>query len=311
MHIPVMAEAALAWLAVRPDGVYIDCTAGAGGHSERIARQLNPDSGRLIALDRDPSAVALTQERLAPFACAGVLHRPYAELADVAREEGLPPLDGVLIDAGVSSMQLDTASRGFSFQADGPLDMRMDPERGEPASVWLATVDEDDLVHILRRYGDVRPAGRIAKAVKRRAGEQRLNSTRDLAEAVGEALNVKGRDPEETRMVFQAVRIAVNEELEQLTQAVEAAVELLAPGGRLVVLSFHSGEDRVVKDRLRAEGRPHRELHPDGRVKAVRQPRLKVLTPKPERPTADEIAQNARAASARLRAAERLPEYRE
>ena len=302
-HVPVMLAETLDYLNIRPDGAYVDCTAGAGGHSEAIARQLN--QGRLLALDRDPNAVALAAERLAPFPTATVVHADYREVAKAVAESGLGLLDGVLIDAGVSSMQLDTASRGFSFQADGPLDMRMDPTQGLSALEMLEAMTQDDIAAMLRAYGDIRPAGRIARVIRERADAGTLVTTGDLASAVSEALDLGGKRAEETRAVFQAVRIAVNDELRGLADALASAAPLLRPGGRLVVIAFHSGEDRVAKLALRELARVRRELHPDGRVKQTHPPLLKVLTPSPVAPSPGELRTNPRSKSARMRAAER------
>jgi 16S rRNA (cytosine1402-N4)-methyltransferase len=298
-----MLEAALAWLAVRPEGTYVDATAGLGGHSEAIARRLT--SGRLIALDRDPAAVALAGARLAPWPAARVVEANYGEMAGTLAALGVEAVDGILLDAGCSSMQLDESGRGFSFQADGPLDMRMNPGAGVPASEFLASTPPETLATLLRTYGDVERPRRIAEAISARAAAGRLIRTSDLVAAVREALPFVRDMPEEVRTVFQAVRMAVNDELRWLEAGVLQAVDLLRPGGRLVVISFHSGEDRVVKGVLRAASRSERLLHPDGRTREERPPRLRVLTPKPVPPDAAEMAANPRSKSARLRAAER------
>jgi len=305
-HVPVLAGEALAWLVVRPDGVYVDCTAGAGGHAVCIAERL--ERGRLVALDRDERAVAAARERLAPYPQAEVIHGNYGELKDCLAAAGLEEADGVLIDAGVSSMQLDSAERGFSFQAEGPLDMRMDSSRGPSAAEWLAQVTESDLIDTLKRYGDIRPARRIAQAILRRRAAGQLSTTSGLAEAVREGLPfVKGM-PEEVRTVFQAIRIAVNEEWRWLEAGLRQAITVLRPGGRIVAISFHSGEDRIVKTVFKQAARPQRELYPDGRTAAVQPPLLILLTPKPVQPGEAEIRRNPRAKSARLRAAERRKE---
>jgi len=305
-HIPVLAGPALDWLAVQPAGVYVDCTAGAGGHAAQIAARL--ETGRLIALDRDPKAVAMARERLAPFAGATVVHANYGQLREVLDGLRIGSVEGILLDAGVSSMQLDAADRGFSFQQEGPLDMRMDTSTGLPAAAWLQTVSEPELAQVLRQYGDVKPARRIASAIVRRRAAGQLESTGDLASAVKDALQFVRGMPEEVRTVFQAIRIGVNEELQWLEAGLEQAIDCLAPGGRLVVIAFHSGEDRVSKQVLQRASRPERVLHPDGRVRAVHAPRLRLLTRKPVTPDAEEVRVNPRAASARLRAAERLRE---
>jgi 16S rRNA (cytosine1402-N4)-methyltransferase len=298
-----MAEEALDWLSIRPEGVYVDGTAGAGGHASLIAERLS--GGRLLALDRDPSAVVLSCERLREFSCATVHHANYADLADVLAAAGIAGVDGVLIDAGCSSMQIDTAERGFSFQENGPLDMRMNPQAGETAAALLRRSSREQVESILREYGDVGPAGRIATAIKEAAHGGRLETTHDLVTAVKAALPFLSEMPDEVRTVFQAIRIAVNDELSGLRQGVDAAINCLNPGGRLVVIAFHSGEDRIVKQVMRDASRKRHTLHPDGRVKATEAARLKVLTPGPAEAGAGECARNPRAKSARLRSGER------
>ncbi|HOD49853.1 MAG TPA: 16S rRNA (cytosine(1402)-N(4))-methyltransferase RsmH [Candidatus Hydrogenedentes bacterium] len=304
MHEPVLAGPAVAWLDIREDGCYVDCTAGAGGHSERIAARLR--GGRLLAIDRDPLAVEITRRRLEGYAQAEVVHGNYAELCELLRGYGLETVDGVLIDAGVSSMQLDRPERGFSFQEDGPLDMRMDTSGGISAAGLLAEQTAETLAKLLRAYGDVRFPGRIARSVVERRDHGKLNSTRELADAVRDAVPRKALANDEVRQVFQAVRIAVNDELGSLDRGLHAAMRVLGEGGRLVVIAFHSGEDRIVKRFLQDQSRAHRVLHVDGRVKEVVPPLLRVLTKKPVVPDVDEVRANPRAHSARLRAAERL-----
>ena len=303
-HIPVMAEEAMHWLAVRPDGIYVDGTAGAGGHSALIAAQLK--DGLLLALDRDPAAVAMASERLAPFPQARVRRANYADLAAPLAELGRGLADGILIDAGCSSMQIDDAARGFSFQEDGPLDMRMSPDTGESAAERLRRLPAGEIETLLRTYGDVGPAGRIAASIKEFARTGRLETTKDLVKAVQAALPFISKVPDEVRTVFQAVRIAVNDELGALHNGIAAAIDCLNPGGRLVVIAFHSGEDRVVKQAMRAASRRVRTLAPDGRVQSVAPPRLTILTPGPVAADAGECLRNPRAKSAKLRAAEKL-----
>jgi 16S rRNA (cytosine1402-N4)-methyltransferase len=306
-HVPVMAGEALEWLRIRPDGTYVDGTAGAGGHAQLIAHKLT--TGRLIALDRDPAAVTLAGARLKEFeGVARVVRANYADLAAVLSDLGISALDGVLIDAGVSSMQIDDPGRGFSFQADGPLDMRMDTEAPLTALDYLHSAGEQMLAEDLKRYGDVRPARRVAQAICKRRAAGALKRTGDLAEAVREALPFVKGEPAEVRTVFQAVRMAVNAELAGLEAGLTQAAAALRPGGRLVVITFHSGEDRVVKNLLRDLSRPRRLLHADGRVRAVEPAHLRLLTPGPIVPDTAEIAANPRAKSARLRAAERVNE---
>jgi 16S rRNA (cytosine1402-N4)-methyltransferase len=226
-------------------------------------------------------------------------------LNQVLHGAGILGVDGVLIDAGLSSMQIDRPERGFSFQEDGPLDMRMDQGSGPSAAEWLAAVTEETLATALRDLGDVGPARRVAKAILERQRAGRMTRTGDLAEAVRGALDFVRGEPAEIRTVFQAVRIAVNRELECLRRGLEAAVDVLNPGGRLVVISFHSGEDRVVKDAFRAWSRPEKELMRDGRVRSVRGPRLRLPVSGPILPSEDETRSNPRAKSAKMRVAER------
>ena len=303
-HVPVLAGPAIEWLGIRPDGIYVDGTAGAGGHAALIAAHLT--TGRLIALDRDPQAVARAAARLATYPFATVVHQNYGRLPEVLAELGIRQVDGILIDAGLSSVQLDDPDRGFSFQADGPLDMRMDPSSGESAAAYLARVPAAELAQALKRYGDVGPAKRIAQAIVRRREAGRLHGTQDVAAAVAEALDFVRGVPEETRTVFQALRIVVNEELHWLEAGLRQGVAALKAGGRLVAISFHSGEDRVVKQVMRELSRKQRLLHPDGRSRAEIPPVVRLLTSKPVTPSAEETRLNPRAKSAKLRAVERL-----
>lgn len=304
-HVPVMLAEALAWLEVRPEGVYVDCTAGAGGHAAAIAARLG--AGRLIALDRDPDAVVMAGERLRPFPNARVERAAYGELNTVLERLAVVEIDGALIDAGCSSMQLDRPDRGFSFQEDGPLDMRMDPASGAPASEMLARMEEDAIAQALVDFGDVPFPKRIARSIHARAVAGRLERTHDLVSAVKEALpHVKGT-PDEVRTVFQAVRIAVNRELEQLETGARAAIGCLRAGARLVVITFHSGEDRVIKDLFREASRARIERWPDGRTKSEHPPTVRLLTSKPVLPGEMEMRVNPRSKSAKMRVVERLP----
>lgn len=306
MHVPVLAQACIDWLQVKADGTYVDCTVGAGGHAAMIAERI--DTGRLIAFDRDPDAAATASERLAEFPFAEVHHRNYGDLAIALQELGIVSVDGFLIDAGMSSMQLNDPERGFSFQEEGPLDMRMDTTKGETAAQWLATIATNDLAAMLKEFGDVGPAKRIAQAIHERTKTGTLLTTRDLKEAVKEVLGKAFDKSAVTRQTFQAIRIAVNQELSALDQAIPAAIELLKPEGRLVVIAFHSGEDRIVKQHFQTYSRKQRVRNPDGTDAEVRPPLIRILTKKPQQPTAKEIAANPRAQSAKLRAAERLEE---
>ncbi|HOJ33859.1 MAG TPA: 16S rRNA (cytosine(1402)-N(4))-methyltransferase RsmH [Candidatus Hydrogenedentes bacterium] len=305
-HVPVLAEEVLHWLRVREDGVYVDGTVGAGGHAALIAQRA--PRGKLVALDRDPEAVLVARRRLQIFPHVTVLHANYGNLEEILREQGITQVDGVLIDAGVSSMQLDDPRRGFSFQSEGPLDMRMDTDQELSARTYLEHVSLEELTQILRTYGDVRPAHRIARTILDWREQGNLQTTSDLAAAVQQALGVKKKQPEEVRVVFQAIRIAVNEEYRCLESGLHQAIHLLAAGGRIVAISFHSGEDRIVKNVLKQYAVPRRFYYPDGRLQEEVPPLLKILTPHPVRPSQEEQRRNPRAKSARLRAAEKLPE---
>jgi len=262
----------------------------------------------LIAFDRDPKAVAIARERLSAYPFAEVHHRNYGDFAEALDELRVAKVDGVLLDAGMSSMQLDDAQRGFTFQEDGPLDMRMDTTDGPTAAEWLASTMPNELAHTLKTFGDVGPAKRIAQAIHEHAKAGMLKSTGDLKRAIEDVLGKAFDKASVVRQVFQAIRIAVNGELDALDRAIPAAIERLSPEGRLVVISFHSGEDRIVKNHLQAFSRKQRTRNPDGTDATVRPPMIRVLTKKPQRPSGEEIAANPRAQSARLRVAERLPE---
>jgi 16S rRNA (cytosine1402-N4)-methyltransferase len=309
-HIPVLAEEVMSMLAPAPGSLQIDATLGGGGHTERILEATDPD-GRLLGLDADGAAIARVDGRLRPrFGDRLVLRRSnFRDLAAVARDAGFDPADGALFDLGLSSYQLADPERGFGFRAGGPLDMRFDTTRGVPASELLATLDVDELTALFRRYGEEPKAGRIARAIVAARRTTPVATAEDLASLVERVSPPNPRRPRRTHpatRVFQALRIAVNEELDALQEGLAAAVDLLRPGGRLVVLSYHSLEDRIVKRFLAAERRgcvcpPELPVCTCGR-----EPRLRPLTRRSVTPTAAEIEANPRARSARLRAAERL-----
>lgn len=303
-HVTVLLAEALRYLEPRPEGSYVDCTAGGGGHAEAIARVLGP-AGRLVALDRDPLAVQATRERLQPFGeRIAVLHRSFGELEEVLREAGIAGVDGVLFDLGVSSPQLDEPERGFSYRQDGPLDMRMDSRREGSAADLVNCLPEKSLAGIIRRYGEDPFAGRIAWAIAREREKEPFQNTLRLAEVVREAVphyaRREGGHP--ARRTFQALRIAVNDELGELKAGLDAALRVVLAGGRVVVISFHSLEDRIVKETFRREAHP---CHCPPRMPCVcgLQPKVKLLTPKLVRPDEAEVEANLRARGAKLRAA--------
>ena len=250
-HRPVLLSEALTALAIKPDGVYLDGTFGRGGHSEEILRQLS-GQGRLLAMDQDPQAVEAGKQRFGSDPRFEIVYGNFESMVEVVSERDLKQkVDGVLLDIGVSSPQLDDGSRGFSFLKPGPLDMRMNPEAGQSAAQWLAEVEEDDLVLVLKRYGEERFARRIARAVVTTREQQEITDTLQLAELISSAVPRKEKHKHPATRSFQAIRIFINRELEVLEQALKAAVEVLAVNGRLVVISFHSLEDRIVKRFMR------------------------------------------------------------
>ena len=297
-------------LAPAPGSLQIDATVGGGGHTERILEAANPD-GRVLGLDADRAAIARVRRRLGPrFGRRLTLRQAnFRDLASVAPAAGFGRVDGCLFDLGLSSYQLADRARGFGFRAGGPLDMRFDDRRGTPAAELLASLDEAALTGLLRRYGEEPFAGRIARAIVRERRASPIRTAEELAALVARVAPDRSRGRRRIHpatRVFQALRIAVNEELDALDAGLGAAVELLQPGGRLVVLSYHSLEDRIVKRFMRAERRgctcsPVAPVCICGRA-----PRLRLVVPKGVTPSTAELATNPRARSARLRAAERL-----
>ncbi|HEX3264615.1 MAG TPA: 16S rRNA (cytosine(1402)-N(4))-methyltransferase RsmH [Candidatus Limnocylindrales bacterium] len=309
-HVPVMPDEVIEALAPRAGTSNIDATLGGGGHAERILETSDPD-GRLLGLDADGAAIARVRARLGSrFGDRLTLRQAnFRELASAAPAAGFEQVDGCLFDLGLSSFQLADADRGFGFRTSGPLDMRFDPERGVPAAELLATLDRDELTALFRRYGEEPFAGRIARAVVETRRTAPIRTAEELATLVARVAPSRApgrRKVHPATRVFQALRIAVNEELDALQDGLAAAVDLLRPGGRLVVLSYHSLEDRIVKRFLQAERRGC-TCPPEAPVCVCgREPRLRLLSPKGLVPSAAEIAANPRARSARLRAAERL-----
>jgi 16S rRNA (cytosine1402-N4)-methyltransferase len=298
----VLLEEAVAALAVRPGGRYLDATFGRGGHAARILGQLGPQ-GRLLLMDRDPDAIAVARRDFGSDARVAIRHGGFDGLADWdATADGL---DGVLMDLGVSSPQIDDAARGFSFQGDGPLDMRMDPTVGEDAATFLARAGEAEIADVLWTLGEERMSRRIARAIVARRADAPLRRTRELAELVAATIGRREPGQHPATRTFQALRIRVNDELGQIARGLEAAVARLVPGGRLAVISFHSLEDRLVKrfirDRARAAAPTRRGLPPPAGTPA---PTL-IAIDGPVRPGVAEVARNPRARSAVLRVAER------
>lgn len=252
-HTTVLLDEAVNGLNIKEDGIYIDGTFGRGGHSRLILSQLGAN-GKLIAIDRDPQAIAAAAEIDDPRFT--IIHGPFSALAEYVNERDLVgKIDGILLDLGVSSPQLDDAERGFSFMRDGPLDMRMDPTRGHSAADWLLHADEADIAFVLKTYGEERFAKRIARAIVERNREQPMTRTKELAEVIAAATPIKDKFKHPATRSFQAIRIWINSELEEIDIALKGAVEVLATEGRLSVISFHSLEDRLVKRFMRDQSR--------------------------------------------------------
>lgn len=303
-HIPVLLTEAVAALAIRPEGTYVDATFGRGGHSRAILATLGPQ-GRLIALDRDPQAIAEGQLLARSDSRFQIVHAPFSRLAETLQEMEIAQVDGILLDIGVSSPQIDQTERGFSFRGDAPLDMRMDTTTGMSAADWLALASEAEIAEVVRDYGEERFARRVAKGIVEARQQGPLLRTRQLAEICQRTVRTRepGQDP--ATRTFQAVRIYINRELEELAEVLPQALAALCPGGRLAVISFHSLEDRKVKQFMRAEAQGHEipaevpmpaHLLPQGRL---------TLVGKAIRAGAEELRSNPRARSAVLRVAER------
>ncbi|MBF6058555.1 MULTISPECIES: 16S rRNA (cytosine(1402)-N(4))-methyltransferase RsmH [Thiomicrorhabdus] len=303
-HFSVLLEESIDALNIKEDGIYIDGTFGRGGHSKAILSRLGA-KGRLIAIDQDPQAIVYAKEYFDDPRFE-IVYGSFEQLADYCRERGLlGKIDGLLLDLGVSSPQLDDADRGFSFMREGPLDMRMNNKSGLSAKQWLAEVDEKTLKLALQNYGEERFSGRIARQIKEAMAENKLNTTLELAELVKRASPKTEKNKHPATRTFQAIRIAVNRELDVLKNVLQASIEVLAPQGRLAVISFHSLEDRIVKVFIRDQSR-FQDLFPDSPIQIeVIEPVLKRIG-KPVFPSAEECRLNARSRSAVLRVAERI-----
>jgi len=306
-HLPVMFAEALQQLAIKENGVYLDCTFGRGGHSQGILNLLGP-SGRLLAFDRDLDAISSDYaQAMLEDKRFKLKHTPFSELENIVVSEGLAgKVDGILMDLGVSSPQLDNPERGFSFLRDGPLDMRMDGNSGVTAEQWLAAVDEKELVKVLFEYGEERFARRIARAIVEKRAVSPITTTRELAKLIEDVVPGKEKHKHPATRSFQAIRIEINSELDELKAVLQQSAQILKSGGRLVVISFHSLEDRIVKRFIRAESGakynpgklPIKEID-------IAKGILKI-TGKALKAGAQEIAQNPRARSAVMRVAERV-----
>lgn len=305
MHVPVLLQEVIEGLAIKANGIYVDATFGRGGHSKEILKCLGPE-GRLIAIDKDPAAIAEAQKALANDPRFCIVHASFAELKSVIEERGwLGKVDGILMDLGVSSPQLDDPERGFSFLREGPLDMRMDTTKGIDAATWINQASEADIANVLWVYGEERQSRRIARAIVEERHQAAITTTKQLADLIAKVCWSKDRHKHPATRSFQAIRIFVNSELEDLKRGLTQCLEVLSVGGRICVISFHSLEDGLVKDFIQ-KGVKGDDFPPDMPIKAEQlNQRLKKVS-RLVRPTPRETRENPRARSARLRIAEKL-----
>lgn len=303
-HYSVMLNECIEGLAVKPDGIYADGTAGGAGHSSEIAKRLT--TGKLLALDRDPVAVKTATERLQKYPAAVVIQANFSEIQRVCVEQGVDKLDGMMLDLGVSSYQLDAAERGFSYRQDAPLDMRMS-QAGVSAKDIVNTYSVSELNRIIRDYGEEKYSYQIAKNIVKAREDKPLETTMELADIIKSSMPAAARrEKNPCKRTFQAIRIAVNSELESLSEGLQAAFEMLAPGGRLVVITFHSLEDRIVKQAF-AGWCQGCICPPDFPVCVCHQkPKAKLINKKPILPSEEELAVNSRSQSSKLRILEKL-----
>ncbi len=304
-HTSVLLQECLDGLAIKPDGIYIDATFGRGGHSGEILSQLG-EQGRLIAFDRDPQAIEAAK-RVADDKRFTIVHSPFADMADVIESMSLTgEIDGVLMDLGVSSPQLDDAERGFSFLRDGPLDMRMDTSRGQSAAEWLAEADEQDITQVIKEFGEEKFGKRIAHAIVNERKVNPITRTSELVRIIDQAMPVKDKFKHPATRTFQGIRIYINAELEQLRVGLKAATAILKPKGRMAVISFHSLEDRLVKRFMKEQSKgkavPHGLPLTQQEIDADK---VLSLIGKAIKPGEDELAVNVRSRSAVLRVAEK------
>lgn len=309
-HISVLLHESIEGLAIKPDGIYIDCTFGRGGHSRQILSHLG-ENGKLYAIDRDPQAIQEAEKIQDPRFT--IIHGPFSDLATYLKTYALEgKVDGILMDLGVSSPQLDDPERGFSFMRNGPLDMRMDPTSGQSAADWLAVADTSDIAWVLKTFGEERFARRIANAIvahREDLEKEPLRTTKQLADLIAQASPVKEKKKHPATRSFQAIRIYINSELDEIAAALDASILALKPEGRLSVISFHSLEDRLVKRFIKKQSKgpeiPHGLPLTEEQIKELGSPALKPVG-KALKPSSGEIEQNARSRSSVLRVAQRL-----
>jgi 16S rRNA (cytosine1402-N4)-methyltransferase len=305
MHVPVMLNETMNLLGINPAGTYIDGTLGRGGHATEILKRLGPQ-GRLIALDRDADAIEQTNALFKPFGeQVKRIHGNFADMKDLCGQIGVTSVDGVLLDLGVSSPQLDVAERGFSFAKDGPLDMRMDRTQGRSAADLVNEDDEETLANLIYRLGEDRDSRRIARAIVLARQQGRMERTLQLAEIVERAKGGRRGPTHPATQTFQALRMAVNAELESLDAGLEAGLSMLREGGRLAVITFHSLEDRPVKEFFKRHTVKRESLQQGGERLIYDEPAVRLLTKKPQTASKQELIDNPRSRSAKLRAAQR------
>ena len=310
VHKPIMLDECMEFLNIRPDGVYVDCTLGGAGHSSEILKRLG-ENGLLIGIDQDENAIKAATKRLSEIktqGCFAIEHTNFENIREVLKKRKIDSVDGVLMDLGVSSHQLDEGERGFSYQHDAPLDMRMNRNNPVNAEVLVNTLSQQDLARIIRDYGEEKWASRIAEFIVRNREIQKIKTTGELVEIIKAAIPAKARrpGPHPDKRTFQAIRIAVNRELEVLENLLNDVVDVLSPGGRIVVITFHSLEDRIVKRAFKEMSQSC--ICPKDLPQCVCgiEPKLKVITRKPVTPKEEELKNNPRARSSKLRTAERL-----
>lgn len=304
-HLSVMAEVAPPMVVTNPDGTYVDATFGRGGHSRRILSLLSPE-GRLVAFDRDPQAIESAKE--IDDKRFSIIHAPFSHMREELSLKNVDRVAGVFMDIGVSSPQIDDASRGFSFRMDGPLDMRMDTSCGQTAAEWLASASETEIARVIHTLGEERFAKKIARAIVQSRVTDPLRSTQQLAKLVAQVVPANKKDPTQNpaTRTFQAIRIHINSELDELSQALEAAMELVEDGGRIAVITFHSLEDRIVKRFFDEKAHPERQFDSRLPLRASELPAPELTDIKRILPTEEECAANPRARSAILRVATRV-----
>ncbi len=305
MHVPVLLNEMLNLLVTNPAGIYIDGTLGRGGHATEILKMLSPE-GRLIGLDRDIEAIRQTEETLKEFGEQAIqIHGNFADMKTLCKTVGVSEVDGILLDLGVSSPQLDVAERGFSFGKDGPLDMRMDQSQGRSAADWVNEEEEEALANVIYQLGEERDSRRIARAIVQAREGRRIERTLDLATIVGRAKGGRRGPAHPATKTFQALRMAVNAELESLEAGLEAGLSMLREGGRMAVITFHSLEDRAVKQCFKRHVVKRVSLQQGGEELNFDEPSVQQVNRKPLRAARQELANNPRARSAKLRVVER------